>query len=89
MTALSGGAESPNSTIGLEAASAVRLSTRELEVLDLASRGETAKEIALHLSLSVETVNTLLARARRKLGATRTTHAVALAIRMGLLGPGI
>lgn len=62
-----------------------RLSARELEVLELSSYGRSAKEIARHLNVGVATVNTLLDRARVKLGATGKTHAVALAIRSGLL----
>jgi two-component system nitrate/nitrite response regulator NarL len=63
----------------------VRLSAREQEVLRLASEGNSAKQIAHSLYLSRDTVHTLLHRANRKLGTTRTTHAVAEAIRCGLL----
>jgi DNA-binding NarL/FixJ family response regulator len=63
----------------------VRLSAREREVLKLASQGHSAKQIAYALYLSRDTVHTLLHRANRKLGTTGTTHAVAEAIRCGLL----
>jgi two-component system nitrate/nitrite response regulator NarL len=66
-------------------AAEVRLSAREQEVLKLASQGHSAKQIAFALYLSRDTVHTLLHRANRKLGTTGTTHAVAEAIRCGLL----
>jgi two-component system nitrate/nitrite response regulator NarL len=65
--------------------SPVRLSPREQEVLELSSRGKSAKQIARELVLSQETVNTLLQRAARKLDASGKTHAVAEAIRRGFL----
>jgi len=64
-----------------------RLSERELLVLELSSRGASAKQVAHQLSIGIETVHTLLDRARRKLDATGKTHAVATAIRLGLLRP--
>jgi two-component system, NarL family, nitrate/nitrite response regulator NarL len=63
----------------------VRLSPREHQVLELSSQGRSADQVASELFLSPETVNTLLQRAGRKLGARGKTHAVAEAIRRGLL----
>lgn len=63
----------------------VRLSPRELEVLELASHGKKIEEIALELHISRETVNTFLLRASAKLGVKGKTHAVATALRAGLL----
>lgn len=67
--------------------SAPHLSHREIEVLMLSSEGRSAKQIAYQLRISRETVNTLFDRARTKLDAATTTHAVAKAIRQGLLEP--
>jgi DNA-binding CsgD family transcriptional regulator len=53
------------------------LSEREIEVLDLAGRGMTNKEIAERLSLSPHTVARHLANARTKLGAANRAEAVA------------
>lgn len=64
---------------------AVMLSRRELEVLALSSRGRRTKEIAGDLGIGEETVETLLRRAGRKLGARTRTHAVAEAVRRGLV----
>jgi DNA-binding NarL/FixJ family response regulator len=46
----------------------VPLSTREREIADFARRGETAKEIAARLFLSVRTVNNHLQSVYAKLG---------------------
>jgi len=62
-----------------------RLSPRELEVLELASRGKTASQTGGELMISFESVNTFLQRASAKLGARGKTHAVAIALRAGLL----
>lgn len=61
------------------------LSRRELEVLALSSSGRRTKQIAGHLGIAEETVETLLTRAARKLGARTRTHAVAVAVRRGLV----
>jgi DNA-binding NarL/FixJ family response regulator len=62
-----------------------RLSAREVEVLKLSSDGKSAKQIAHVLGVSHATITTLLARASEKLGTSGKTHAVAAAIRNGLL----
>lgn len=61
------------------------LSPRQTEVLGLAARGLTAREIALRLMIEPDTVGTHLALARKMLGALNTTHAVAIAIIAGLI----
>lgn len=61
------------------------LSDRELEVLRLVASGLTNKEVAASLYLSAETVKAHLETIFRKLGATDRTHAVAVALREGLL----
>ncbi len=61
------------------------LSRREVEVLDLASRGCTDRDIAKRLSISPKTVNDYKSNARHKFGAKTTTEAVAIATRRGLL----
>ena len=63
-----------------------RLSPREIEVLTLASHGRRTKQIATELGVAQDTVETLLRRASRKLDASSRTHAVAIAMRLGLLG---
>lgn len=61
------------------------LSVREKEALQLASDGCSLSEIGCEMGVSQSTVKTLLVRARRKLNARNTTHAVAIAIRCGLI----
>jgi DNA-binding NarL/FixJ family response regulator len=61
------------------------LSERELEVLRLVASGLTNKEVAARLYLSVETVKAHLETIYRKLDASDRTHAVAVALREGLL----
>lgn len=61
------------------------LSERELEVLRLVASGLTNKEVAASMYLSAETVKAHLETIYRKLDATDRTHAVAVALREGLL----
>lgn len=63
------------------------LSDRERDVLSWASRGKTSKDTSEILNISVETVDTHLTNARRKLGATNKSHAIALAIMNGVIDP--
>jgi DNA-binding CsgD family transcriptional regulator len=65
----------------------VHLSDRERQVLALVAEGATDNEIALRLHLSVLTVAQYVRAIRTRLDARSRAHAVALAMRMGLL-PG-
>ncbi len=67
------------------AMTAVALTARELEVLRLAARGLTNRQIGTHLGLSRETIKTHVVKIFRRLGVADRTEAVALAIRSGLL----
>lgn len=64
---------------------AARLSPREAQSLTMAAHGLTDREIARRLGLMPRTVRVYLARARDKLGAVNTTHAVFLATLAGLI----
>jgi DNA-binding CsgD family transcriptional regulator len=57
------------------------LSPRELEVLEHAVLGETNREIASHLSVSVHAVKFHLASIYRKLGVVNRTEAVVALLR--------
>lgn len=61
------------------------LSPREVKVLKHVAAGETNKEIAEELQLSVRTVDRHLSNIFSKLGATSRTEAAAYAFRNGLL----
>ena len=61
------------------------LSAREREMLGLLARGETSKEAAGHLGLSVKTVENHRARILEKLGVANTAAAIGVAHRQGLL----
>lgn len=63
------------------------LSPRERGVLELAAIGLTAKEIAERLHIAARTVEHHSKRACERLGATNVTHAVAIAIGLGLIRP--
>jgi LuxR family quorum sensing-dependent transcriptional regulator len=56
------------------------LSDRERDVLSWAARGKTSRDTSEILKISNETVDSHLMNARRKLGATNKSHAIALAI---------
>jgi LuxR family transcriptional regulator, activator of conjugal transfer of Ti plasmids len=61
------------------------LTQRERQCLAWASRGKTMEEIAMILDVTSRAVKFHLDNARRNLAASTVTHAVALAVRHGLL----
>lgn len=63
------------------------LSRRQLQVLILVAEGATDREIALRLKLSNKTVRNYMDAILARLDAYSRAHAVALALRQGLL-PG-
>jgi two-component system response regulator NreC len=64
---------------------APELTGRELEVLRLIARGQTNREVAERLFLSVRTVETHRARLQRKLGVSRRSDLVEYALQRGLV----
>lgn len=62
-----------------------KLSRRELECLRLTAEGQTSEEIAASLGLSIHTANQYLGNATQKLDAVNRMHAVAKALRFGLI----
>lgn len=62
-----------------------RITGRELEVLRLILDGYRNKEIAGQLAIAETTVNFHIRNLTEKLGAKGRTHAVALALRRGLI----
>ena len=60
-------------------------SRRELDALRYSSHGLRERECADAMGVSEETVKTHLDFARRKLRAKNTAHAVAIALRLGLI----
>jgi len=76
--------------ISLEAADVHNLSHRELEVLTLASRGYSNREIATSLFISDRTVQSHIEHTLVKLSAPNRAAAAAMATRLGLLlGPNL
>jgi len=70
-----------------EAADALEvLSGRERTVLEGIARGQTQREIALAIGVSVKTVETYRARLADKLGVATRAEMVGLALEAGLLG---
>ena len=63
------------------------LTARELEVLRLIARGQTNREIAERLFLSVRTIESHRARLQRKLDLTRRSELVEYALERGLVEP--
>ena len=61
------------------------LSARELTVLTLVAEGMTNHEVGADLGISADTVKTHIARTLDKLNARDRTHAVARALRLGLI----
>jgi DNA-binding NarL/FixJ family response regulator len=65
------------------------LSPREIEVLAEIGAGATTRAVAESLGISAKTVEHHKQRIFTKLGVQNQAHAVALAIRMGLLSPTV
>lgn len=61
------------------------MSNRELDCLRLTADGKTSEEIAAMLGLSAHTATQYLTSAAQKLDAVSRTHAVAKALRLGLI----
>ena len=61
------------------------ISPRETEILEHVANGEANKRIAFILSISEQTVKNHVSSIMEKLGASDRTHAVVLALRLGLL----
>ena len=61
------------------------LTERECEVLALAADGRTNREIGRRLNVSTDTAKTHLRRLCARLGARDRAHAVAIAIRAGVI----
>ena len=65
--------------------SPITLSNREQEVLQWAAEGKSEWEIGFILGLSEHTAEKFIRSARMKLHAGNRTHAVARALRLGLI----
>jgi len=63
----------------------LRLTKREIEVLQLIADGLINKQIAQRLYVSPETVKSAIEVIREKLSATNRTHAACIAVRNGLI----
>ncbi len=61
------------------------LSKREIEILTLVAEGRTDNEIAIRLCMSAKTVSWYVKEIRARLDARSRAHAVALAMRQGIL----
>ena len=64
---------------------ATHLSEREIEILTLVAEGRTDNEIAIRLCMSAKTVSWYVKEIRARFNARSRTHAVALAMRQGIL----
>lgn len=63
----------------------IQLSRRERQVLEDASNGFTVRETAMILNVAPSTVKYYRGRLVKKLEADSITHAVAIALRKGLI----
>src|SRR3954453_255803 len=64
----------------------MRLTGREVQILQLLVRGQTNRQIAAQLRLVPGTVRNRLSRIYQKLGVTTRTHAAVRAVELGLGG---
>lgn len=65
--------------------SLVKLSPKEVEILELIAQGKTDKEIASQEKCALSTIKNHLLNIRIKLNADSRTHAIAIAITKGLI----
>lgn len=90
LTAILAGGTYVDPALGLPALTGARstpeLTQREADVLFLLADGHTYEAIGRRLEISPETVRTHLQKACERLDASTRTHAVATAIRLGLIG---
>lgn len=70
---------------GVRTEQAVRLSSREAEILSLIARGDSGKEVAARLFVSKRTVDYHLSNAYLKLGVSNRVKAILVARRHGLI----
>lgn len=75
-----------NANKGQQSSSFDALTDREIEVLSLAVRGKTNKDIASDLTVSVRTVEAHLCHTFNKLGVSSRTEALFLAFKEGWVG---
>jgi len=61
------------------------LTSRELEVLQLLGEGNSAKQIALNLSLSIKTIESHRNRVMKKIGVNNIADLTRYAIREGII----
>ena len=61
------------------------LNDREREVLSWTAQGKTAGEIGSILNISARTIEWHIQKARRKINAVNVVHAIALAIKAGVI----
>ncbi len=89
LSAVLGGGSYVDPALGIVSLTTARvaseLTRREADVLTLLAEGFTYEEIGRRLAISAETVRTHLQKASDRLGASTRTHAVATAIRLGLI----
>jgi DNA-binding CsgD family transcriptional regulator len=62
-----------------------KLTSREIEVMTWAARGKTYGEISVLLSIGKDTAKDHMEHARSKLKAKNKTHAIAIAMSLGLI----
>lgn len=80
-----GGTHFDRQVFGAADREAKRLTARESDVLELAAAGNSNKQIAARLLLSEDTVKGYMKAIFARLGAMDRTHAVAIAVRNGLI----
>jgi DNA-binding CsgD family transcriptional regulator len=69
----------------VETEDAKKLSKRKLQILALLAIGKSSKEVGSILFISTDTVRTHRTHILKALGALNITHAVYIAIRLGLI----
>jgi DNA-binding NarL/FixJ family response regulator len=79
--------ESADNVISLDERRSSVLTRREIEVLDAIGGGSTTRDVAMLMGISPKTVENHKQRIFSKLGVQNQAHAVAVAVRQGLVDP--
>jgi DNA-binding CsgD family transcriptional regulator len=79
--------ESAVNVISLDERRSSVLTRREIEVLDAIGGGSTTRDVAMQMGISPKTVENHKQRIFSKLGVQNQAHAVAVAVRQGLVDP--
>jgi DNA-binding NarL/FixJ family response regulator len=82
-------ASTPHTTGAARPRDQIRLTEREVQILQLLVRGHTNRQIGARLQVGAATIRNRLGRIYQKLGVMTRTHAAVRAVELGLCRAGL